>query len=104
MLNNVKNAITRVTLFETKLDRCNAAHKKLRNALEEFRSVQRDVAELDRYYSGPEWKEDFELDEQGLIPENIKRGILSEDGLYNMLEENQELTMILGEEKAIKKN
>ena len=94
MQDNVMNAVTRIMYFETKLDRCNAAHEKLRSALEEFRAIQYDVEELDRYYSSPEWREDYKLDEQGLIPEDIKRGVLSEDGLYNMLEENQELLTI----------
>ena len=31
------------------------------------------------------WKEDFEADEKGLIPKDIKRGVLSEDGLYDLL-------------------
>lgn len=31
------------------------------------------------------WKEDFEADEKGLIPKDMKRGILSEDGLYDLL-------------------
>jgi len=25
------------------------------------------------------------LDEQGLLPENLKRGVLSEDGVYNFI-------------------
>lgn len=37
------------------------------------------------YYEGELWKRDFEADEQGLFPDDLKRGILSEDGLYNFL-------------------
>ena len=33
---------------------------------------------------------DYELDEKGLIDQNVKRGILSEDGLYNLIFEIQE--------------
>ena len=31
------------------------------------------------------WREDFEADEAGLVPKDLKRGVLSEDGLYNLL-------------------
>ena len=30
---------------------------------------------------------DFEADEAGLLPPDLKRGVLSEDGIYNLLEE-----------------
>ena len=31
--------------------------------------------------------EDYQLDEQGLFPPGLKRGVLSEDGVYNFLTE-----------------
>ena len=42
---------------------------------------------LSDYYSSPAWKRDLAADEAGLLPEDMKRGILSEDGIYNLLEE-----------------
>ncbi len=45
-----------------------------------------DVEALSTYYSG-DWRKDFEMDEQGCFPEDMKRGVLSEDGLYDLLEE-----------------
>ena len=45
-----------------------------------------DLDALKTYYSG-EWKKDFEMDEEGCFPEDMKRGVLSEDGLYDLLEE-----------------
>lgn len=36
------------------------------------------------YYES-DWKEDYLLDELGLLPSNLKRGILSEDGIYNFI-------------------
>ena len=38
-----------------------------------------------RYYEGGQWLRDFSLDEQGLLPRDLKRGVLSEDGVYNFL-------------------
>ena len=40
---------------------------------------------LVEYYEGGQWLQDYEADEQGLIPKDLKRGVLSEDGLYNLL-------------------
>ena len=45
-----------------------------------------DLDALKTYYSG-EWKKDFEMDEEGCFPEDMKMGVLSEDGLYDLLEE-----------------
>lgn len=41
--------------------------------------------QLIEYYESDEWKEDYHLDELGLLPSDLKRGILSEDGIYNFI-------------------
>ena len=45
---------------------------------------------LTEYYEGGQWLQDYELDEQGLLPQNLKRGVLSQDGVYNFLEKLRE--------------
>lgn len=40
---------------------------------------------LVKYYESNDWKEDYHLDELGLLPSDLKRGILSEDGIYNFI-------------------
>ena len=42
---------------------------------------------LSEYYSSDAWKRDFAADEAGLLPKDLKRGVLSEDGIYALLEE-----------------
>ena len=44
---------------------------------------------LSDYMSSGLWKEDYEADERGEIPHDIKRGVLSQDGLYNLLQEHE---------------
>ena len=44
------------------------------------------IRKLEQYYTSPEWKEDYEADEAGRLPKNLKRGVLSEDGIYNLIE------------------
>ena len=41
---------------------------------------------LDAYYTSGEWREDYEADERGEFPPDMKRGILSQDALYDLLE------------------
>lgn len=58
---------------------------------QEFFAFQSEIRKLEKYYTGRSWKKDFELDEQGKLPKDLKRGVLSEDGVYNLLERNKEL-------------
>lgn len=37
------------------------------------------------YYESKLWSEDYEADENGFLPEALKRGILSQDGFYNFI-------------------
>lgn len=37
------------------------------------------------YYENGNWQADYTLDEQGMIPHNLKRGVLSQDGVYNFI-------------------
>lgn len=49
-------------------------------------SLQAKADELAAYYASDEWKADFRADELGLLPKDLPRGVLSEDGIYNLLE------------------
>lgn len=48
------------------------------------------LQELIEYYENGQWLADFEADEAGLLPSDLKRGVLSEDGVYNLLFEISE--------------
>ena len=37
------------------------------------------------YYDSGQWLRDYETDEAGLLPKDLKRGVLSEDAVYNFL-------------------
>ena len=41
--------------------------------------------ELRDYYENGQWLLDYEADERGELPANLKRGVLSQDGLWNLL-------------------
>ena len=55
-------------------------------------SVSRDPEKLrllDAYYSSGEWMEDYEADERGELPPDLKRGVLAQDALYDLLEDSK---------------
>lgn len=45
--------------------------------------LQEQLTALLRYYEGGQWLRDYELDEQGLLPADLKRGVLAQDALYD---------------------
>ena len=61
------------------------AIKELPISSEKYNNIQQAIATLSKYYSSNEWKQDYIDDEKGLLPKNLKRGILSEDGIWNLL-------------------
>ena len=63
----------------------------LDGALYDYEAVQRRIKRLADYQESGQWLRDFEADEQGLFPEDLKRGVLSEDGIYDLLERNKEV-------------
>ena len=44
---------------------------------------------LENYYTSGEWLEDYEADERGELPADLKRGVLSQDALYDLLSDGE---------------
>ncbi len=86
-----KQQIARIRLMERRLDRALLAVKRLTAALDKWEAVQEDIAALDEYYGSDDWKQDFADDEAGLLPADLKRGVLSEDAIWNLLADSKEL-------------
>lgn len=76
-------------------DELDAAMKALADALEKYEQEQDHIEQLSAYYESSEWLRDFEDDEAGLIPEEIDRGALSEDGIYDLLMDQKNVEDIL---------
>lgn len=77
----IQEHIERITHYEKVMDKVQAMEINL----PERRKL---LGELSAYYSSDAWKRDFAADEAGLLPKDLKRGVLSEDGIYNLLEES----------------
>lgn len=83
--------IERIRQMEQHLDRASQAVMQLSTALDDYAAVQEAISELSAYYSSKDWKQDFADDEQGLLPSDLKRGVLSEDAIWNLLSDCNEL-------------
>ena len=46
---------------------------------------QESLRQLIQYYEDGRWQFHYRMDEMGLLPRDLKRGVLSEDGVYNFL-------------------
>jgi nitroimidazol reductase NimA-like FMN-containing flavoprotein (pyridoxamine 5'-phosphate oxidase superfamily) len=56
---------------------------------------------LTQYYESGQWLEDYERDEQGEFPAELKRGVLSQDALYDLLCKIGEMQKTHGEESVM---
>ena len=77
--------------MEQLFDLAKEAMEKPTMSLETYEKAQEAIAVLSEYYGSREWKQDYADDEAGLLPKDLKRGVLSEDGLWNLLSDWQEV-------------
>lgn len=76
---NYEEATARIREMEVRFDRLLANKAR-----------PEDLTVLLDYYENGLWLQDYRLDDQGLLPPDLKRGILSEDGFYNFLTDAKE--------------
>lgn len=84
-------AIIRISNMEAILDEASKRIEAFEKASVDLKSYQEEIAKLEAYYTSDEWKKDYVLDEEGKLPRDLKKGVLSEDGIYNLLERNSEI-------------
>jgi len=81
----IQLSISRITQMETLLDLVSESFHEKPDCLKTDVELQNATRLLSDYLSSGEWLQDHDLDEQKLLPSTLKRGVLSEDGLYNLL-------------------
>lgn len=87
----MREQIKRIETMEEKMDRAWEAVRDLQTAIEQIDAVKEDIEILTEYYENGCWRQDFEADEAGILPEGLKRGVLSQDALYDLLAEYEAL-------------
>jgi hypothetical protein len=95
--------IDRITRMEQLLNESVAAVEALDQALAGYQGVREKIAQLQQYYEGGEWMEDFRADCEGRLPAGLPRGVLTEDAVYDLLTDctrlRQQLRALLNDEK-----
>lgn len=81
----------RIREMEQLLDVASAALQQLSAAVDGYTAAQEAISKLSAYYGSQEWKQDLAAGEAGRLPQGMKRGVLSEDGIWNLLDDNKEL-------------
>ena len=86
---NVGNIGSRIKKMESVFDKA----CELVNAgnITELLAYQPEIKKLQDYYDSSQWRYDFEADEEGILPNDLKRGVLSEDGVFNLFERIREI-------------
>lgn len=79
--------LTRVISMEYRYDEVSRVMNALEKAVGEYEGIRSEIEILKEYVDSGLWIKDFEADEAGAIPATIKRGVLSEDGLYDLLQD-----------------
>ena len=86
-----ESRIDRIKRMESILDEANQALDDYQDALDKLQGMQKKIRKLEAYYTGGQWQKDYEYDEKGKLPADLKRGVLSQDAVDDMLERNREV-------------
>lgn len=81
--------LARIKKMEDDFNLVSEVVKSLDEALADYEAIQRRITRLTDYQESGQWRKDFEADERGELPKylELRRGVLSEDGLDNLLRE-----------------
>lgn len=85
------NRSQRIQDMEEALDLTAEALQRLAAALEQYQDVLPQLETLTAYMDSGQWLKDYEADEAGEIPSDLKRGVLSQDALYDLLRQHRGL-------------
>lgn len=80
---HLQESILRIRKMEKCFDMLLAARKNPIDPVHEKTLL----AALKKYYEGGLWLCDYTFDEKGLLPKDLKRGVLSQDAVYDFLSE-----------------
>ena len=86
----LQETIERIQWLEHCLDELQKAAKADPALIRESGRLKEYFQNLIQYIESGQWLRDYELDEKGYLPHNLKRGILAQDMLYNFLEEHRD--------------
>ena len=77
--------INRVRKMEQFMEEIAIVLERNPNELKENIEFRNKMEILTDYMDSGQWLADYEADERGELPADLKRGVLSQDGLYNLI-------------------
>lgn len=80
--------IERVSRMEAILDAHAALLVRLGDAIDAFEAGQADYQLLRDYYCSEDYLADVDVDAAGGLPDDLKRGVLSEDATFELIGDN----------------
>ena len=86
-MENLQKTIDRVEKMEQLLDEIQLIYKTNPKRIVTDIAVQEKIQMLEAYLDSGQWLCDYECDERGELPAALKRGVLSQDALYDLLTE-----------------
>ena len=73
------------------MNKASQAVKALSDALDLYAEAMESIETIDDYLVSDEWQQDFDDSEAGRLPKDLKCGVLSEDGIWNVVDTSREL-------------
>lgn len=81
----IDEVVSRVTQMEHYMDEVLEMLSDCPENIKDNKDIRIIINKLENYQESGQWLLDFECDERGELPNDLKRGVLSEDLLYNLL-------------------
>ena len=85
------NQIERIQAMEEHLNKASQAGKALNEALDLYAEAMESIEIIDDYLVSDEWQQDFDDSEAGRLPDDLKCGVRSEDGIWKVVDTSREL-------------
>lgn len=89
--------ITRIGEMEDRYQELTRVMGELDMAIEQYKEFKADLDILKDYMGSGQWLKDYEADEAGLVPTDLNREVLSQDALYDFLEDADKILALAKE-------
>ncbi len=77
--------IKRIEAMEAVVNEATAVLDEMEAAITRWEQQQPQFEALAAYYQSPQWLADLDDDRAGRLPQTLRRGVLSEDAVYDLL-------------------
>ncbi len=93
----IMNDIKKIQEMEAIVHQAKTVFGSLEKSLEEFEQFLPLWTSLVAYYESGVWRRHYEMDEAGQFPQDLARGVLSQDTIYNLMIDHHELKQMMKE-------